>query len=46
MSLLTVLLILAGFGVVFLLVVVAVIRIEGNRERARRVDADEDASAQ
>lgn len=42
MSLLTVLLILAGFGIVFLLVVVAVIRIEAERERAGRSSEADD----
>ncbi|MDQ2934877.1 MAG: hypothetical protein M3R49_07820 [Chloroflexota bacterium] len=36
MSLLTVLLILALFGIIFLLVLVIVIRIEADRERAAR----------
>ncbi|MDQ2940629.1 MAG: hypothetical protein M3R05_00410 [Chloroflexota bacterium] len=36
MSLLTVLLILAVFGIIFLLVLVVVIRIEADRERAAR----------
>jgi hypothetical protein len=42
MSLLTVLLILAVFGIVFLLVVVAVIRIEAERERGSRSSGADD----
>lgn len=45
MSVLTVLLILAGFGIIFLLVLVVVIRIEVGRERAlRSPEADKETS--
>jgi heme/copper-type cytochrome/quinol oxidase subunit 2 len=45
MSLLTVLLILAVFGIVFLLVVVAVVRMEADRERTARSSKADDGQA-